>query len=97
MAAGLLHDHARYGQVAEWQTRTVQVRVSVRTWGFNSPLAHRESSYFVGLLVSLRMVCPTHVPPGGPKWLGSSTADAPTAASPTRSAGCLAAVVRQLV
>jgi hypothetical protein len=26
--------------VAEWQTRTVQVRVSVRTWGFNSPLAH---------------------------------------------------------
>src|SRR5262249_44848034 len=30
----------RRGQVAEWQTRTVQVRVSVRTWGFNSPLAH---------------------------------------------------------
>jgi hypothetical protein len=30
----------RLGQVAEWQTRTVQVRVSVRTWGFNSPLAH---------------------------------------------------------
>ena len=28
------------GQVAEWQTRTVQVRVSVRTWGFDSPLAH---------------------------------------------------------
>jgi hypothetical protein len=27
--------------VAEWQTRTVQVRVSVRTWGFNSPLAHK--------------------------------------------------------
>jgi hypothetical protein len=26
--------------VAEWQTRTVQVRVSVRTWGFKSPLAH---------------------------------------------------------
>ena len=26
--------------MAEWQTRTVQVRVSVRTWGFNSPLAH---------------------------------------------------------
>jgi len=23
-----------------WQTRTVQVRVSVRTWGFKSPLAH---------------------------------------------------------
>ena len=31
---------ATAGQVAEWQTRTVQVRVSVRTWGFNSPLAH---------------------------------------------------------
>jgi len=28
------------GQVAKWQTRTVQVRVSERTWGFNSPLAH---------------------------------------------------------
>src|SRR5690348_2092800 len=33
---------APLGQVAEWQTRTVQVRVSVRTWGFNSPLAHTE-------------------------------------------------------
>ncbi|MDT4915923.1 MAG: hypothetical protein QOI15_790 [Pseudonocardiales bacterium] len=32
---------AHAGQVAEWQTRTVQVRVSERTWGFNSPLAHR--------------------------------------------------------
>ncbi len=32
--------HAPLGRVAEWQTRTVQVRVSVRTWGFNSPLAH---------------------------------------------------------
>ncbi len=31
-------------RVAEWQTRTVQVRVSVRTWGFNSPLAHTEIS-----------------------------------------------------
>ncbi len=30
------------GRVAEWQTRTVQVRVSERTWGFNSPLAHGE-------------------------------------------------------
>ena len=28
--------------MAEWQTRTVQVRVSVRTWGFNSPLAHTQ-------------------------------------------------------
>src|SRR5436305_7794395 len=32
------------GRVAEWQTRTVQVRVSVRTWGFNSPLAHQTKS-----------------------------------------------------
>ena len=31
---------APLGRVAEWQTRTVQVRVSVRTWGFKSPLAH---------------------------------------------------------
>jgi hypothetical protein len=23
-----------------WQTRTVQVRVPVRAWGFKSPLAH---------------------------------------------------------
>src|SRR3954453_23648666 len=34
------------GQVAEWQTRTVQVRVSGRTWGFNSPLAHSRSAVF---------------------------------------------------
>src|SRR5262245_48988806 len=34
---------APLGRVAEWQTRTVQVRVSVRTWGFNSPLAHEIS------------------------------------------------------
>ena len=30
----------------EWrnrQTRTVQVRVSERTWGFNSPLAHQTN------------------------------------------------------
>ena len=24
-----------------WQTRTVQVRVPVRAWGFKSPLAHQ--------------------------------------------------------
>jgi hypothetical protein len=33
----------RGGATREWrnrQTRTVQVRVSARTWGFNSPLAH---------------------------------------------------------
>ena len=28
------------GRVAEWQTRWLQVPVSVRTWGFKSPLAH---------------------------------------------------------
>ena len=28
------------GGVAEWQTRMVQVHVSERTWGFNSPLPH---------------------------------------------------------
>jgi hypothetical protein len=37
----------------EWrnrQTRTVQVRVSERTWGFNSPLAHHQHllSTFLG-------------------------------------------------
>ena len=29
------------GRVAEWQTRWLQVPVSVRTWGFKSPLAHQ--------------------------------------------------------
>jgi CDP-paratose 2-epimerase len=29
-----------HGEVAEWQTRTVQVRVPERAWGFNSPLPH---------------------------------------------------------
>ena len=28
--------------MAEWQTRTVQVRVSERTWRFNSSLAHSD-------------------------------------------------------
>ncbi|MDT4913162.1 MAG: hypothetical protein QOC66_2290 [Pseudonocardiales bacterium] len=37
--------------MAEWQTRTVQVRVSERTWGFNSPLAHQ-----ILLLDALRTV-----------------------------------------
>ena len=32
----------RYARVAEWQTRTVQVRVSERTWRFNSSLAHYD-------------------------------------------------------
>ncbi len=27
-----------------WQTRTVQVRVPVRAWGFKSPLAHQEKA-----------------------------------------------------
>ena len=31
-----------HGDVAEWQTRTVQVRVSERTWGFNSPHPHES-------------------------------------------------------
>lgn len=31
-------------RVAEWQTRTVQVRVSERTWRFNSSLAHSRPS-----------------------------------------------------
>jgi hypothetical protein len=35
--------------VAEWQTRTVQVRVSERTWGFNSPLAHQFEDDAVGV------------------------------------------------
>ena len=30
-------------RVAEWQTRSVEVAVSERTWGFNSPLAHTHS------------------------------------------------------
>src|SRR5215218_7547450 len=34
--------HSRLpGEVAEWQTRTVQVRVPERAWGFNSPLPHQ--------------------------------------------------------
>jgi hypothetical protein len=30
----------RPGEWRNWQTRTVQVRVSFWTWGFKSPLAH---------------------------------------------------------
>jgi hypothetical protein len=45
------------GRVAEWQTRTVQVRVSVRTWGFNSPLAHT-----VRCSVALRATFPSSFP-----------------------------------
>src|SRR3954452_17679162 len=44
------------GRVAEWQTRTVQVRVSVRTWGYNSPLAHT----FPAICQRLRVLCPAH-------------------------------------
>ena len=29
------------GEVAEWQTRMVQVHVPARAWGFNSPLPHQ--------------------------------------------------------
>ena len=32
-------------RVAEWQTRTVQVRVPERAWGFNSPLAHQMKEW----------------------------------------------------
>src|SRR3954447_9457655 len=31
---------APLGRAAEWQTRWLQVPVSVRMWGFKSPLAH---------------------------------------------------------
>ena len=48
-------------RVAEWQTRTVQVRVSERTWRFNSSLAHsRPSLSGLGLLL-----CPLGVSPLG--------------------------------
>ena len=42
------------GAAREWrnrQTRTVQVRVPARAWGFNSPLAHR------GVIVELPKPC----------------------------------------
>ena len=46
------------GSEREWrnrQTRTVQVRVSERTWGFNSPLAHSgELASDLGLYTSGR-------------------------------------------
>ena len=42
------------GQVAKWQTRTVQVRVSERTWGFNSPLAHPSDLRKCPLLLTRR-------------------------------------------
>ena len=32
-----------------WQTRTVQVRVPVRAWGFKSPLAHRKERKAPGI------------------------------------------------
>lgn len=31
-----------HGRVAEWQTRWLQVPVSLGTWGFKSPFAHSE-------------------------------------------------------
>jgi hypothetical protein len=30
------------GEWRNWQTRRIQVPVSERTWGFNSPLAHHR-------------------------------------------------------
>ena len=35
----------RFGRVAEWQTRWLQVPVSFGTWGFKSPFAHSERLY----------------------------------------------------
>ena len=32
--------NAPTGEWRNWQTRRIQVPVSERTWGFNSPLAH---------------------------------------------------------
>ena len=51
---------SRHGEVAEWQTRTVQVRVPERAWGFNSPLPHQihEGSASCGALASSRARCP---------------------------------------
>jgi hypothetical protein len=43
------------GEKREWrnrQTRTVQVRVLERVWGFNSPLAHQENGSLLTLNVS---------------------------------------------
>jgi hypothetical protein len=38
------------GQVAEWQTRWLQVSVSERMWGFKSPLAHHSLGFFPEIL-----------------------------------------------
>src|ERR671936_1033156 len=46
-----------HGEVAEWQTRTVQVRVPERAWGFNSPLPHHhKGSAGSGALAAYRGV-----------------------------------------
>jgi hypothetical protein len=59
------------GEVAEWQTRTVQVRVPERAWGFNSPLPHqmviaptRAGAIFVSGPVG--ETAPVRVPAPGP-------------------------------
>ena len=44
----------------EWrnrQTRTVQVRVPVMEWGFNSPLAHDETADPSGSAVFVSLSC----------------------------------------
>src|SRR5690349_20042682 len=60
------------GRVAEWQTRTVQVRVSVRTWGFNSPLAHNRLPS-PAALPALSGFCPVWA-----VWVSARSADWPS-------------------
>ena len=40
-SSGTQHLSRTLGEVAEWQTRMVQVHVPERAWGFNSPLPHQ--------------------------------------------------------
>ena len=40
-AATVIRSRRRFGRVAEWQTRWLQVPVSFGTWGFKSPFAHK--------------------------------------------------------
>lgn len=57
----------------EWrnrQTRTVQVRVPVMEWGFNSPLAHRRSGFRPGVLSSWLEATSVYVPSGTARIVG---------------------------
>ena len=70
----------------EWrnrQTRTVQVRVPVRAWGFNSPLAHDN----LGALPARAPVPPT----GALRLPSAATAQPPTAPVPRPVAGIVRA------